>query len=199
MRFFNFGRFALLAFFSLLLASCGGRTISKKTARDVILDSPAAVFDKKEDVDILSVSQMGGKNAVVEATVRTAFRLEKVGGKWKIREIRVGNRQWEDLDDVLRALEQTKAERTRSILDRIAAAVEQYRTKNGSLPAFRNYVELSDALYPRYMSPLIRRDAWYGSLAAYRLDSRTIQLVAPGPDGVLGTGDDIELTRSYPL
>ncbi|PYU87205.1 MAG: hypothetical protein DMG08_28510, partial [Acidobacteria bacterium] len=71
------------------------------------------------------------------------FRFEKVNGKWVIREVRLGKRPWEKLDDILRALEQVKTEQTRKLLEQVAAAIEKYREANGALLDFKDYVSLS--------------------------------------------------------
>src|SRR5437899_1902747 len=111
-----------------LLTSCSARSLSKKSARDLIADLQGGTFDK-EEVYIDSVSQTGDRDAVAEATVRAAFRFEKVKGKWVIREVRLGKRPWEKLDDILRALDQIKSRETHELLERVAAAVEKYRER----------------------------------------------------------------------
>jgi hypothetical protein len=178
------------------LAACGGRAINKKTAQDLIVQSPLSLLSK-EEVYIESVTQTGQRDAVVEASLHAAFRFEKVEGKWVIREVRLGKRPWENLDNVLRALDLVKSEETRKLLDQVAIAVAQYRAKKGALPEFKDYVALSDALCPDYLTPLIRLDAWKNPLAAFRTGPTGIRLLSAGPDGKLGTSDDIELTRNF--
>ena len=139
----------------------------------------------------------GQRDAVAEATLQAAFRFEKVDGKWVIREVRLGKRPWERLDDIVRALEQVKTEQTRKLLERVAASLDKYREANGALPDFQDYVSLSDALSPKYMSPLIREDAWQNPLAAYRSAPATVRLLSAGSDGKIGTPDDIELVKTF--
>jgi hypothetical protein len=181
-----------LAFF----AACGGRAINKKTAQELILQTPLGMLGK-EEVYIQSVSQTGQRDALVEASLHAAFRFEKVDGKWVIREVRLGKRSWERIDDIMRALQLVKAEDTRKALEQVAAAIDRYRAAKGTLPDFKDYVALSDALHPDYMTPLIRLDAWQNPLAVYRISPNSIRLSSAGPDGKLGTGDDIELTRTF--
>ncbi len=182
---------------TLLLIGCGGRSLNKNAVRSLIANSPVANFDK-EDVYVESVTQISPNEALVEASLKGAFRLEKVNGEWVIREVRLGDRPWEKLDDLLAALQTVKTAETRKMLERIAAAIEQYRLKNGALPTFKDYVTLSDRLNPDYLTPLIRLDAWRQPLAAYLVGTNTIRLVSAGPDGKFGTPDDIELTRTFP-
>ncbi|MBP1596346.1 MAG: hypothetical protein H6Q05_1723 [Acidobacteria bacterium] len=192
-----FWRYSGLLGLALLLCGCGGRAISKKLARDVIAESPASTLTRN-DVDVISVTQMGASEAIVETYLHTAFRLRKTGGEWAVREVRVGKGQWETLDSILSALQRIKAEETQRMLDKIAAAIDAYRLKNRSLPPFTDYVQLSDALYPLYLSPLIREDAWDNPLSAFCPAPNTIRIVSAGPDGRPNTKDDIELTRTYP-
>jgi hypothetical protein len=179
------------------VSACGGRALSRRLARDVISGSPAAVLTAN-DIDVISVTQVGAREAIVETYLHSAFRLERTGGAWHIREVRVGRGQWEKMDDVLQALQMVKTDRTRKLLEEVAAATEAYRRKNGGIPAFSDFVGLADALYPGYLTLLIRDDAWNHPLAAYRLSGSAIRLVSAGPDGRMGTADDIELTRAFP-
>ncbi len=181
---------------ALLSNGCGGRAINKKLARDVIVGSPAAVL-AKNDIDVVSVTEVGSREAVVETYVHTAFRLERVGHDWVIREVKVGQGQWERLDDLVRTLQQVKIEETHRLLEKIAAAIEAFEQKNGRVPEFQNYVELSDALYPVFLSPLVRDDAWKRPLYAFRTSPNAVRLLSAGPDGKPGTPDDIELVRTF--
>jgi len=186
-----------ILFPSLFLIACGGRAINKKTAHEVIAHSPLGVF-AKTDVYIESVSQTGQRDALVEARLRAAFRFEKVQGKWVIREVRLGNRPWEKLDDVLVALQTVKIEETRKLLEKVAAAIAQYRQKKGSLPPFKDYTSLSNQLNPEFLIPLIRLDAWQHPLAASMVGTDSVRLESAGADGKFGSEDDIVLTRSFP-
>jgi hypothetical protein len=179
---------------AFLLNGCGGRAINKKQARDVIVQSPAEVL-AKDDVEVLAVTQVGSGTAVVSTNLRAAFRIEKAGREWVVREVRLGNGQWEKIDAVLLALQRVKIDETKQLLERIGTAIEAYSKKNAQIPAFQDYVQLSDALYPAFLSPLVRLDAWNRPLAATQVSPGSIRLVSAGPDGKMGTPDDIELLR----
>jgi hypothetical protein len=176
--------------------ACGGRAVNRSSAQKLLVSLPAGILEK-EDVEILSVSQTGGRDAIIETSVRTAFKIEKVKGEWVVREIRVGNSQWERLEDLEAALDRVKAERTRSALEEIAVALDRYREKNGHLPEFRDYVSLSDQLHPGYLGSAVRLDAWLRPLGASRQDDRTVRLISAGADARFDTPDDIVVTRTY--
>jgi hypothetical protein len=179
-----------------MAGGCGGRAISKKSARSAIIGSPAAVLEKN-DVEVLSITSAGADEAIAETRLNAAFRLVRKDGDWVVREIRLGKGQWERIDDVVRAVEQIKMEQTRELLAKVAAAIDAYRQKSGRLPDFKDYVSLTDSLHPQFMTPLIREDAWAHPLAAVRQSPSTILLISAGPDGKPGTPDDITLTRTY--
>jgi hypothetical protein len=82
------------------------------------------------------------------------------------------------------------------MLEQIAEAVLKYKNANNSLPVFRDYISLSDLLSPKYLTPLIRLDAWGRPLGAERSDGNTIVVWSAGPDGKHGTVDDIRETIS---
>jgi len=186
-----------IVLFSVWINACGGRTINKNSAQALIANSQLAPFSK-EDVYVESVNQTGARDAIVEARLKAAFRFEKVQGQWVMREVRLGDRPWENVEDVLRALRVVKADETRSTMDKIAAALEAYRSRNGRLPEFRDYVSLCDKLYPEYLNPLIRVDAWGNALAAFVAGPNRVRLVSAGPDGKLGSADDIQLSVPGP-
>jgi hypothetical protein len=170
--------------------------MNKNTAQDLIVRLSNDLLEK-EDIYIENVLQTGERDAIVEARLQTAFRFEKTGGKWVIKEVRVGHDQWENLEDFLLALKEAKIAETRKLLERVALAIESYRAKNGAMPPLANFVALTDALNPDYLSPLVRLDAWRHPLILEKTGSDTVRLISAGPDGKLGTSDDIILTRTY--
>lgn len=152
---------------------------------------------KDKSLDIDSVSQTTPGELIIQARIPAAFRVQKVHGKWEILEVRVGNGQWEKLDDFVAALNKVKAGETQKMLEEVASGIDRYREKNGRLPDFTDFVSLSDALSPNYLTALIRLDAWRNPFVAVKATATTIQLISAGPDGKIGTSDDIVLTRSY--
>ncbi len=184
-----------LVFLILFITACGGRTLNKISAEKLLVQLPEGFLDN-DDVTVESVTQVG-ESTVVEARVRTAFRFEKTGGKWVIKEIRVGNGQWEDFEAIMSALNAAKTGETRKLLAQVVTAIEMYREKTGKLPQFTDFVSLTDLLNPIYLEPLVRLDAWSRPFAAEHPAPGTIKLLSAGPDGQFGTPDDIELTRTF--
>ena len=179
----------------LLLTACGGRTMNANLAKNLMVEMPEEIL-KNNDVEVVRVSQIGGTEAVAETRLKAGVRFERVGNEWQIREVRLGHGQWEELSNLLQALEAVKTEETRTMLGRIAEAVAKYQQANNTLPVFSDYVSLSDILSPMYLTPLIRLDAWRRPLRAERVDANTIRVWSDGPDGKNGTADDISRTIS---
>jgi hypothetical protein len=182
-------RFLYLVFPILLLSACGGRNIHTGNARDLIISIPQEALEK-EDIDVVKVTQSSGAEAVVETRLNTAFRMEKVSGKWEVREVRLGHGQWEKIGNLVRTLELVKIEETRDMLDKIAQSIQAYQKATGALPEFTDYISLSDKLSPKFMTPLIRLDAWRRPLGAARTND-SIAIWSNGPDGNPGNRDDI--------
>ena len=183
-------KYFLFAILLLAAGGCGRRTVDVNFAKNLIAGISQDALEK-QDVDVVKVSQVGGSEAIAETRLKAAFRFEKVGGKWVVYEVRLGNGQWEKISNLLQVLESAKIEETRKSLDRIAEAILKYRDSDGSLPAFKDYISLSDILSPMYLTPLIRLDAWRRPLYAEHVDADTIRLRSIGPDGLFGTKDDI--------
>lgn len=177
----------------LLLTACGSRKMNTHIARDLIMEIPRDALEQS-DVEVMSITQVSGTEAIAETRVKTAFRFERVRGKWVVREIRLGHGQWEKVDNFGQALERVKIEETGEMLDRIAEATRRYREANGALPSFNDYVGLSDQLSPTFLTPLMRLDSWRRPFLAERIQSKSVVIRSAGPDGRYFTNDDITRT-----
>ena len=166
--------------------------LTPKEARRVIARL-AGIELPSDAVRVKSISVMGN-TAVVVAQVETAFRLVNDKDKWRVAEIRTGDRRWEDMDLLIRALNAEKTSRVRAELETIATALEAFRRERGSYVEAKTEAALIDFLSPRYLTRVIRLDAWHrpyeyeGTRASYVLRSR-------GPDGQTGTSDDVVLAK----
>lgn len=177
----------------LLLSACGGRSMNKGMARDLIMQIPGEALEKK-DIEVVNISQVSGSEAVAETSFKTAFRLEKVHGTWVVREVRIGHGQWEKVSNLVKALERVKIEETGEMLDSTAEGIRKYQADKGFLPGFKSYIDLSDLLTPKYLTPLIRLDAWRRPFQAERMPTSAIAVRSAGPDGLFYTNDDIVRT-----
>ncbi len=115
-------------------------------------------------------------------------------GKWRVAEIRTGDRRWEDVDMLVKALNAEKTARARAELESIATALESFRRERGSYLESKSAAALIDNLNPHYLSRVIRVDPWHqpyeyeGTLTSFVLRSA-------GPDEKVNTSDDLIITR----
>src|SRR5438034_8279234 len=87
--------------------------LTPKEARRLIAHL-AGIQLPSDAVRIKEVSSLGN-SATAVAQVETAFRFDKGGdGKWRVAEIRTGDRRWEDVDMLLKALNAEKTSRARA-------------------------------------------------------------------------------------
>src|SRR5262249_53936610 len=88
-----------------------------------------------------------------------AFRfVKRAKDKWRIAEIRTGDRRWEDVEMLLHALNVEKTQRARAELESIAMALELYRREHGSYVEAKTEATLVDTLNPRYLKSIVRID-----------------------------------------
>jgi hypothetical protein len=186
-------RFEYLLISALLLTACGGRSMNKNLARSLIIEIPGETLEN-EDIEVVKVMQVSGSEAIAETTLKTAFRLEKSGGKWVVREVRLGHGQWEKVTNLIQTLDQVKSKETSEILEKLDEAIRKYRDANGALPVFKDYIGLSDLLSPKYITPLPRLDSWRRPFWAEITKQNSIVIRSAGPDGRYFTDDDLSRT-----
>jgi hypothetical protein len=163
--------------------------LSSSEARRVIARM-AGIQLPSDAVRVKDIST-AGNTAVVVAQVETAFRFVKGdNNKWRVAEIRTGDRRWEDVDMLVKALNTEKTARARAELESIATALESYRREHGSYVEARSEANLVDLLNPRYLARVIRVDPWH---QPYESEGGrgSFVLRSPGPDGKPGTSDDV--------
>jgi hypothetical protein len=132
-----------------------------------------------------------GSSALVVAQVETAFRFDKgADGKWRVAEIRTGDNRWEDVEQLVRAVNREKAERARAELETLATALEGYRRERGFYVVAKDEGTLIDHLNPHYLARIIRRDPWHKPYL-YEGTQTTFTLRSAGADGKENTPDDV--------
>ena len=166
--------------------------LTPKEARRVIARL-AGIELPSDAVRVKSISAMGN-TAVVVAQVETAFRLVNDKDKWRVAEIRTGDRRWEDMDLLIRALNAEKTSRVRAELETIATALEAFRRERGFYVEAKTEAALIDFLSPRYLKRVIRLDAWHRPYE-YEGSRESYVLRSLGPDGQSGTTDDVVFAK----
>jgi len=163
--------------------------LTPKEARKLIARM-AGIELPSDAVRVKEISTMGN-TAVVTAQVETAFRLVKGdNNKWRIAEIRTGDRRWEDLDTLMKALNVEKTARARAELESIATALESFRRERGTYLESKSAATLIDNLSPRYLPRIIRVDPWHKPYE-YEGSRNSFVLRSLGPDEKPNTPDDV--------
>src|SRR5436309_5285879 len=159
-----------------------------------LIERMAGIELPSDAVRIKEISSVGN-SATVVAQVETAFRFVKGDkDKWRVAEIRTGDRRWEDVDMLVRALNVEKTQRARAELESIATALESYRRAHGFYIEAKNEAALIDRLNPRYLNEIIRMDPWHKPYQ-YEGTRDSFVLRSAGPDEKSGTADDILRTN----
>jgi hypothetical protein len=188
------GRRLILAAVLLLSAAgftgCAARQVSRSDARQILANFPGLKLPQ-EAIYVENVTQLDGTHAIAESSIKTAFKLEKVGGEWVVSEIRLDRGRWVRINELFPQLLENGIQRTHQDMNLVALGLERYRIYNARYPEAENVTQLMEMLYPRYASRMVVEDAWARPLQ-YRLDSPTrYTLISLGPDGRLSTDDDI--------
>ena len=169
--------------------------LSPKEARKLIANM-AGIQLPSDAVRIKDISSMG-TSVVVVAEVETAFRMVKGDrDKWRVSEIRTGDRRWEDLDTLMRALNVEKTARARAELESIATALESFRRERGFYVEAKSEATLIDKLNPRYLARVIRVDPWHKPYE-YEGSRNGFVLRSAGPDGKADTADDVTVAGAH--
>jgi hypothetical protein len=167
--------------------------LTPKEARRLIAHM-AGIQLPSDAVRIKDVSAMG-TSATVIAQVETAFKFDKASdGKWRVAEIRTGDRRWEDVDLLVKALNVEKSARARAELESMATALEAYRRERGSYLTSKSHAALIDNLNPRFLPRVIRVDPW-NQPYEYEGTSASFVLRSAGPDEKPNTADDVVVSR----
>ena len=164
------------------------RDLGAREAREKI--AQALGLERPDDVRIKNISASGG-DAIVQAQFNATFRLTTdKEGKWQAVEVRTGDRRWESIELIHTAIAKEKTLRTTAELRTVATALEAYHRDGGAYVTAETGSALMDNLAPRYLTSVIRLDAWSRELA-YKGTAARYRLASLGADGKPDTGDDI--------
>jgi type II secretion system (T2SS) protein G len=186
----------ILAAFCVALTAMRTRAAGELTPKEArkLIANLAGIQLPSDAVRVKEISSFGNSTVVV-AQVETAFRVvQGDNGKWRVSEIRTGDRRWEDLDMLVRALNAEKTSRVRAELETIATALESFRRERGFYVEAKTEAALIDQLNPRYLARIIRVDPWHQPYE-YEGTRSSFTLRSAGPDGKANTADDITVAR----
>ncbi len=180
---------------SLVLSACTSARLSHDEARKKIAGIGRSNL-VPDAIEIRRIVSQTDTQAIAEATITLAFQFKRdnPNAEWRIQAVRLGDRDWISLDELLAGINEGRRRTTTDSMQKVADAVEKYRSANGSLPDARDIVSLTDILHPQYMNDLVREDGWGKPIIYEVTGPSTFRLISQGPDGLPGTGDDIVVT-----
>jgi hypothetical protein len=154
----------------------------------------------KDDVHIRKIEPgpLGGKQVIVEAVVQIAVQAAQQDGRWAVTAFRTGDRQWEEIELATTAVRKEKILRTTDDLREVARAVEAFRSERGAYPQAQDFPALIDHLTPKYLPRIIREDYWHRSYV-YTPMPQGYRIESLGPDGKLGSGDELTIENGQLL
>lgn len=174
-----------------LLAVSAILALNRYDARRAILSMPDLAPGKK-DVDVISVSEMGGQ-ATAEVRLNVSLLMTKKGGGWEVAEIRMPDGGWEKVPVLRSALKDLRTlETRRAMLELVAALLLRFR-ETGDFPKTVDITALNDVLCPAHLAHPVAFDAWTTPLRYHGEDGAHYRIRSAGPDRKWGTPDDIEL------
>ena len=177
---------------SLLLSACTSARLSQDQARKKIAEIGRSNL-VPDAIEIRRIVSQSETQAIAEATITMAFQFKRdnPNAEWRIQAVRLSDRDWISLDELLASINEGRRRTTTDAMQKVADAVERYRSTNGSLPNARDIVSLTNILHPQYMNDLVREDAWGKPITYEVTGPSTFRLISQGADGLAGTRDDI--------
>lgn len=153
----------------------------------------------RDDVRIKSLAAgFGSDDRIVTAQVEVSFQIHKQDdGSWSVAAVRLGDKQWEEIDTLRRALDAEKAQRARADLRVLASGVEAFHRERGFYPPAKDLRGLVDHISPRYLPEIIREDPWHQPYF-FKPSDRGYVLGSGGPDQKPDTSDDLVVAEGEP-
>src|SRR5881397_1521659 len=174
----------LLLLLCFTLSACTGARLSHDEARKKIADIGRSNLIP-DAIEIRRIVSQSDTQAIAEATITLAFQFKRDNpdAEWRIQAVRLGDRDWISLDEILAGINEGRRRATTDAMQKLAEAVEKYRSSNGSLPNANDIVGLTDILHPKYVSDLVREDGWGNPIIYEVTGPSAFRLISHGADG----------------
>jgi hypothetical protein len=184
---------ACFTMFAAMTSSCSSSRLSHDEARRQIAEIGKSSL-VPGSIQIQRIVSQTDNDAIAETSVALAFEFKrgKVSDPWRIAAVRMGDRDWVNVDEIITAVNESRRRTTLESFRKLATGIEVFRQRNGASPNATEIVALTNILHPTYMSDLVRLDAW-GREIRYEVVGAGFRLLSDGADGVRGTPDDILL------
>src|SRR5262245_34797768 len=119
----------------MLLSACSGDRLSHDAARQKIAQIGRSNLIP-DAIEIRRIVSQTDKEAIAEASVTLAFQFKRPNenAEWQIAAVRLGDRDWISLDELLTAINEGRRRTTIEGLQKLADGIARYRQTNGSIP-----------------------------------------------------------------
>jgi hypothetical protein len=174
-----------------MIAGCTGARLSHdEVRRQIAAIGTSALLP--DSIQVQRIVSQSDKDAIAETTVSLAFEFkrEKPSDPWHIAAVRLGDRDWIGVDELLAAINDSRRRTTLDSMQKLSTGIAAFRQRTGAAPNATEISGLMDILHPSYMTELVRADAW-GHPIHYEVSGASYRLVSFGADGIRGTADDI--------
>src|SRR5881296_1059487 len=123
----------------LVLGACTSARLSHDEAQKKIAEIGRSNL-VPDAIEIRRIVSQTDTQAIAEATVTLAFQFKRdnPNTEWRIEAVRLGDREWISLDELLAAINESRRRTTAQEMQQIADAIERYRAGKGSLPGARD-------------------------------------------------------------
>ncbi|HEX7297026.1 MAG TPA: type II secretion system protein GspG [Pyrinomonadaceae bacterium] len=160
----------------------------------------AALFEVELPNDAVRIKSISGlgiplasePSATVVSLIRFGVQFKRDPSGWRTTAFKT-NSHWVAVDGIEASLTAAKAEQARDDMKAVAAALSKFRQERGAFVVSDKHPVLIDHLSPKYLARVIRLDPW-GKSYQYVGETNHFTLRSGGPDGKLGTGDDVVLS-----
>src|SRR5438445_4906910 len=145
----------------LVLCACTSARLSHDEARKKIAEIGRSNL-VPDAIEIRRIVSQTDTQAIAEATITLAFQFKRdaPNAEWRIQAVRLGDRDWISLDEILAGINEGRRRTTTDAMRKLTDGIEKFRAANGTLPSARDIVGLTDILQPQYMNELVREDGW---------------------------------------
>src|SRR5947207_12211967 len=129
----------LLLLLCFTLSACTGARLSHDEARKKIAETGRSNLIP-DAIEIRRIISQTDTQAIAEATITLAFQFKRdnPNAEWRIQAVRLGDREWISLDELLAGINEGRRRATSDAMHKLAEAVEKYRARNGSFPTARD-------------------------------------------------------------
>src|SRR5256885_8987328 len=145
----------------LVLCACTSARLSHDEARKKIAEIGRSNL-VPDAIEIRRIVSQSETQAIAEATITLAFQFKRdtPNAEWRIQAVRLGDRDWISLDELLAGINEGRRRTTTDAMQKVADSVQKDRRTNGALPHAPEICGSKRLPQPRYRqatSPLSSR------------------------------------------